>query len=116
MTTAILSTGVLAACFGACLFSANLPDPPGASNSWNRQAAAAYLDKREAWWMTWPVAARDHGTFCVSCHTALPYALARPALRNVRPQDGDSIGERTLLADVTKRVRLGTDAQPFYND
>ena len=51
------------------------------SPTWNRKAAAAYLDQRQDWWQKWPSAARDHGTFCVSCHTAAPYALARPALR-----------------------------------
>ena len=51
------------------------------SNSWNPKAAASYLDYRAGWWMEWTGSARDHGTFCISCHTALPYALSRPALR-----------------------------------
>src|SRR5262245_66236178 len=49
--------------------------------SWNSKAAAAALDERQTWWAAWPSAQRDRGTFCVSCHTALPYALARPVLR-----------------------------------
>ena len=53
------------------------------ANTWNQKTAAAYLDQRESWWMDWPVAARDHETFCISCHTAVPYALSRPALREV---------------------------------
>src|SRR5262249_24602957 len=53
----------------------------GAARQWDAKAAAGYLDGRAAWWMTWPNAVRDHGTFCVSCHTAAPYVLARPALR-----------------------------------
>src|SRR6185295_13386636 len=56
-------------------------DGAKAAHTWNPEAAAAYLDHRADWWMGWQGAARDHGTFCVSCHTALPYALARPALR-----------------------------------
>src|SRR5580692_12541184 len=52
-----------------------------AVNSWDPKAAAAYLDQRAAWWMGWQGASRDHQTFCISCHTALPYALSRPALR-----------------------------------
>ena len=42
--------------------------------SWSPQAAAAYLDGRADWWASWPQAARDHGTFCISCHTAATYA------------------------------------------
>ena len=70
---------------GFCLVAAVLRAQPRAeadpSTTWNRKAAAAALDQRAAWWTTWPNAKRDHDTFCVSCHTALPYALARPLLR-----------------------------------
>ena len=70
------------------------------------KAAAAYLDRRADWWMGWQGAARDHGTFCVSCHTALPYALSRPALRERLADEAPSDEERRLLDNVTKRVRL----------
>ena len=86
------------------------------SSSWDRKAAAAYLDSRTGWWMDWRVSARDHGTVCVSCHTALPYALARPALRSALGEQGPSRNERRLIADVVKRVRLGKDAGPYYGD
>jgi hypothetical protein len=46
-----------------------------------REAAAAYLDGRMVWWMGWEVAARDHKTFCVTCPTVVPCAMARGALR-----------------------------------
>jgi len=62
-------------------------DPVG----WNPKAAAAYLDQRQDWWQKWPGAARDHGTYCVSCHTVATYALARPALRG-------ALGETTASA------------------
>src|SRR5437879_5335092 len=42
------------------------------ANSWDPNAAAAYLDRRQSWWMEWPRAQRDHETVCVSCHTAVP--------------------------------------------
>src|SRR5262249_41684353 len=51
------------------------------ASSWDPNAAAAYLDRRQSWWIEWPRAQRDHETFCVSCHTAVPYALSRSALR-----------------------------------
>jgi squalene-hopene/tetraprenyl-beta-curcumene cyclase len=78
------------------------------------KAAAAYLDSRLTWWMGWPSAARDHETFCVSCHTVLPYALARPALRAALAEQGLSPVERKLLDNVVKRVRIWNELQPFY--
>ena len=86
------------------------------ANSWDHAAAAAYLDQRASWWMEWPKAARDHETFCISCHTAVPYALSRPALRNELAEKALSPNERRLLDNVTKRVRLWKEVAPFYSD
>src|SRR5437867_4283752 len=83
---------------------------------WNSHSAAAYLDQRLSWWTTWKNAERDHGTFCISCHTALPYALGRPALRAALNEQGPSDSERRLLENVTKRVRLWPEVLPFYSD
>ena len=66
--------------------------------------------------MEWPKAARDHETFCVSCHTAVPYALSRPALRKALAEEAPSANERRLLENVTKRVRLWKEVAPFYSD
>jgi len=68
------------------------------------------------YWMGWDVAARDHGTFCVSCHTVVPYAMARPALRATLAEQGPSATERRLLDNVTKRVRMWKEVEPFYPD
>jgi squalene-hopene/tetraprenyl-beta-curcumene cyclase len=92
------------------------PAPKAANGSWNSKAAAAYLDQRAAYWQTWPLAARDHGTFCISCHTAAPYALARPALRGMLHETEPSEDERKLLENVTERVRFWNEVKPFYND
>ncbi len=110
---------VILACVGTCALSTVVSSQPNAARRdtlWNVRAAAAYLDSREAWWLDWPTAARDHETACVSCHTALPYALARPAL-------GESLGERDvvtperrLVENVVKRVQLWRDVEPFYPD
>ena len=91
--------------------------PDGKSaNSWDHAAAAAYLDQRAGWWMDWPRAARDHETFCISCHTAVPYALSRPALRHALAENTPSANERRLLDSVAKRVRLWKEVAPFYSD
>jgi squalene-hopene/tetraprenyl-beta-curcumene cyclase len=86
------------------------------AGSWDQKAAAAYLDQREGWWMAWPKAQRDHETFCVSCHTAVPYALSRPALRKALAEAAPSENERKLLENVTRRVRLWKEVAPFYSD
>lgn len=86
------------------------------SISWDQRAAAAYLDRRQEWWMAWPTAQRDHDTFCVSCHTAVPYALSRAALRVGLAEQSPSASERRLLDNVAKRVRLWKEVAPFYSD
>lgn len=91
------------------------PEPKVVS-TWDQKAAAAYLDQRANWWMEWPKSARDHGTFCISCHTAVPYALSRPALRKSLAESAPSANERLLLDNVTKRVRLWKEVEPFYKD
>ena len=87
-----------------------------AAQGWDMRAAAAYLDSRQTWWSAWPTAARDHETACVSCHTALPYALARPSLRAALHENEPASPERKLLDDVVKRVRMWRDVEPFYPD
>jgi squalene-hopene/tetraprenyl-beta-curcumene cyclase len=84
--------------------------------TWNKQAAASYLDARQTWWMHWPKAARDHDTFCVSCHTVVPYLLARSALRSALAQPAISSDERKILDNVQKRVQLWGALEPFYSD
>lgn len=90
--------------------------PTRVSTSWNPKAAASYLDYRENWWAGWTGSARDHGSFCVSCHTALPYALARPTLRAELAEPGPSSAEQSLVQNVTKRVRMWKDVSPYYSD
>jgi squalene-hopene/tetraprenyl-beta-curcumene cyclase len=86
------------------------------SRTWNARTAAAYLDQRQQWWESWPKATRDHGTVCLSCHTALPYAVARPALRQVLREGDVPAPERQLLADVVKRVQNWDVVKPYYGD
>ena len=88
----------------------------GDAKSWDPKAAAGYLDGRMEWWSVWPSAARDHDTFCISCHTTLPYALGRPAMRSSLGEHGLSANERVFLDNMAKRVAIWDEAQPFYND
>jgi squalene-hopene/tetraprenyl-beta-curcumene cyclase len=122
-----LVSGIVAVCWHSETRAANsthskatpayLDQPAnGSANSWDQKAAAAYLDQRAGWWMEWPKAARDHETFCVSCHTAVPYALSRPALRQGLAEQARSANERRLIENVSKRVRLWKQVAPFYSD
>jgi squalene-hopene/tetraprenyl-beta-curcumene cyclase len=99
----------------AAMASCSRPTPK-VSNSWDPKAAAAYLDYRAGWWMEWTGSARDHGTFCISCHTALPYALSRSALRPALAEPSSTVSERRLIDNVIKRVRLWKDVGPYYSD
>ena len=108
---------LVATCAVASLAAAQAPSvSPVAAGSWDPRAAAAYLDGRQAWWQSWPNAARDHDTQCVSCHTAVPYALARALLRAELREREQPAPERKLLENVSKRVRLWKDVEPFYPD
>ena len=115
MTTVRLALVVIAPYAVASIASAQ-QRPASTPASWNSAAAAAYLDGREAWWLSWPTAARDHNTSCVSCHTALPYALARPALRAALAEQSPADPERRLVENVVKRVQMWHDVEPFYPD
>src|SRR5258708_35232025 len=86
----------------------------GAEGGWSAKSAAAYLDGRAQWWMTWPNAARDHDTFCISCHTAAPYALGRPALRRAPEESGAPTPGQKLVAHVSKRGEIGGGGTPVY--
>jgi len=105
-----------AMCVGVSLAIARPQTTRAASASWDSRGAAAYLDSRMEWWLQWPNAQRDHDTACVSCHTALPYAFARPALRRALGEHELSAPERTMTANVVKRVKLWKDVEPFYPD
>ena len=111
----------LRVCFISALIAANLAAAEATSTnenwpSWSAKAAAGYLDGRITWWMNWPTAARDHGTFCISCHPAVTYAVGRPALRASLAETAPSISERQLIDNVTKRVQMWAEVEPFYPD
>ena len=90
---------------------------PGSSNAvWSPAKAAAYLDARSTWWISWPKAAYSNGTFCVSCHTATTFSLGRAALHGALGESAASANEQKLLESVTKRVRAWHDVEPFYSD
>ena len=80
------------------------------------RAASASLDGEITWWMNWPNAKRDHGTFCVSCHTVVPYVMARPVLAKALGETSPSTQEQKLYENVATRVRMWDQVEPFYPD
>lgn len=93
--------GLLAAAAG---LTATPPSGAGEPPAWKPKATQEYLDKRAAWWLDWSSAARGQGTSCVSCHTAVPYGLARPALAKLPGVEAASAAEKRLLASINTRV------------
>ena len=116
LTLSLACTGIASA---ATHPSAGAPEDAKtatAAQGWDKAAAAKYLDSRQVWWQDWPHAQKDHGTVCVSCHTQVPYALARPALRSALGESKISDPERAMLDSIVKRVNLGSEATTFYTD
>lgn len=116
MRAAALAIGLLGICFGVGVLASDKSPTAPSAPAWSAKAAAAYMDGRMTWWIGWDRAARDHHTFCVSCHTVLPYAMARPALRTALEEQSPSSPERQVLENVTKRVRMWSQVVPFYPD
>ncbi len=110
------TTLVLLSAIGLAGLATRAAAPEASTTGWDATRAATYLDERMEWWSTWRNAARDHDTFCVSCHSAVPYALARPALRKHLGESAPSPQEQKLTANVSKRVRLWNEVAPFYSD
>jgi squalene-hopene/tetraprenyl-beta-curcumene cyclase len=104
----------LSTCLVVALVAGCSRPPPKTAETWSPEAAAAYLDRRADWWMTWRGAARDHGTFCISCHTTLPYALARGALRERLGDKTVSAREQKVVENVRTRVRRWMEGAPYY--
>ncbi len=77
----------------------------GERKSWKPDEALKYLDERQEAWFTFSSADRGEGetrTSCVSCHTVLPYALARPVLRKL--VGAETATPKKLLAQTRMRV------------
>jgi squalene-hopene/tetraprenyl-beta-curcumene cyclase len=74
---------------------------------WNHTSAAQYLDARGENWFKFGNATRGEGTTasqCVSCHSLLPYALARPVLRQVSRDNSPTQWETKILEQTKSRV------------
>src|SRR5437667_4557877 len=90
----------------------------GERKSWKPDEARKYLDERQKAWFAFSSADRGEGetrTSCVSCHTVLPYALARPVLRKLAGAETATEEEKKLLTQTRMRVEnwKGLDSEAF---
>ncbi len=88
-----------------------------ADTAFDAAAAARYLDARmDVWWQkAKPLKTVGGETKCLSCHTALPYALARPVLRRALGEATPTAHETKILETVRTRLAHLDDQQPFYD-
>ncbi|MBS1855988.1 MAG: hypothetical protein JST11_11530 [Acidobacteria bacterium] len=85
-----------------CLVAFGAASQAAAAN-WNPKLAAAYLDERQGKWFDWPVARKTGGP-CLSCHTGVPYLVARPLLRRALGENAPTKWETGLLDALRARV------------
>lgn len=89
------------------LFPLLLASALASAADWNPKLAAQYLDTRQQEWFARPRAASSDGP-CVSCHTGMPYLLARPALRRILGEKEPTAYETGLL----NRLRAKAGEKP----
>jgi len=91
----------------ACLFALTLR-----AGDWESMLAAKYLDDRQQQWAAWKPAQAAGGA-CLSCHTGLPYLIARPAVRKLHNQSEPTTHEQALLGGLRHRLAQPIPAAPY---
>jgi squalene-hopene/tetraprenyl-beta-curcumene cyclase len=83
--------------------------------AWDKEAAAKYLDDRMDLWFDKAKKLRtgQGTTTCVSCHTVVPYALARPVLRKATGVTQPTPQEAKLLDETLRRVDTYGSHEPL---
>jgi squalene-hopene/tetraprenyl-beta-curcumene cyclase len=79
-------------------------NPPEA---WNRAKAAGFLDARGEQWFNFGSSHRGkepNKSSCISCHSLLSYALARPVLRQISKENVPTQWEARVLEQTKSRV------------
>jgi hypothetical protein len=101
--------------FLVLVFAATLTAAP--TDGWDPAAAARYLDARmDTWWPNAKSLKTAGGdTKCLSCHTAIPYALARPALRKAQGVTALTAHEQQIADVARRRSAPGAVEQPYYD-
>ena len=89
------------------------PDSP---SGWDKKEAAKYLDDRmDLWFRKADKLRTGQGvTSCVSCHTVIPYVMARPALRKALGENQPAPAESKVLQETVSRVETYATHEPLY--
>jgi squalene-hopene/tetraprenyl-beta-curcumene cyclase len=89
----------------------------GSAETWDQASVARYLDARmDLWWARAKnLKTGDTETKCLSCHTAVPYALVRPALRRAQGAAAPTAHEERIFEIVRQRVEHLDTEQPYYD-
>ncbi len=80
-----------------------------AEKTWDRVAAARYLDERASLWMERSRPRQKLEQACVSCHTGMPYLISRASIDGSLPDPA-----LEFFADVEARVTGWKDARVWY--
>ncbi len=89
------------------LLLVSAPAFAGEPAGWDKAGAASRLDARAREWLDFGGAYRGEGatkTTCLSCHSFVPYMLARPALRKLVGETDPAGPEGKSLAQIKERV------------
>ena len=113
-----ISLGLVASLFGFTAGQAAAHDEDrAAADGWDREGAAKYLDERMDFWFAKAKKLRtgQTETACVSCHTTIPYVLARPALRQAMRVNNATPQESRILEEAKRRVDSYADHEVLYD-
>jgi squalene-hopene/tetraprenyl-beta-curcumene cyclase len=90
-----------------CVHAASASGGENAPEAWDQTKAARFLDGRGEEWFNFGSAHRGTGTTkssCVSCHSLLSYALARPVLRQLSNEKLPTKWETKVLEQARFRL------------
>jgi squalene-hopene/tetraprenyl-beta-curcumene cyclase len=109
--------GVVAGLVVALALTIQARHEAGPPDLWDREAAAQYLDERmDVWWQrAKPLKTGPGDVRCLSCHTALPYVLARPLLRRAMGVTAATVHETRILETARQRARYSPTDQLYYD-
>ena len=102
----VLSLAILLGSF-ACVYTASASAGENTPKVWDQAKAAVYLDARGDQWFNFGSSQRGTGankSSCISCHSLLSYALARPVLRQISNDKLPTKWETRLLDQTRSRV------------
>ena len=92
------------------------PRDTASAPTWNKKAAATYLDQRETWWIQWEAA---KGITILSVFPATlrsPSFSPNPRFEIFLPENRSLDNNSKIIEDVKKRVRLWNSVTSYYGD